>query len=215
MYEIYLDRWLLPLTPQEIKIRTENKNETIMLINEGEYNILKREGLKTINFEFILPAYKYPFGNYTLGFKNPKDSIAKLERLKMRKMPFQFIVARKYPTGKNYYTTNIKVSLEDYEVRDTVDEGMDVVVAVELKEYKDPRMTVLERLEGELGAYVTMPRGITKVIDKIYQTKTGEFLWQIVRKQTGGLNRLGEIMNTNGIDWLNEKLPEVIRIGNK
>ena len=85
----------------------------------------------------------------------------------------------------------------------------------ELKEYKDPRMTVLERLEGELGAYVTMPRGITKVIDKIYQTKTGEFLWQIVRGQTGGLDRLGEIMNTNGLQTLNDKLPEVIRIGNK
>ena len=79
MYEIYLDRWLLPLAPQEIKIRTENKNETIMLINEGEYNILKKEGLKKVSFEFVLPAYQYPFGNYTLGFKNPKDYIAKLE----------------------------------------------------------------------------------------------------------------------------------------
>ena len=54
MYEIYLDRWLLPLTPQEIKISSENKNNTIMLINQGEFNILKKEGLKKISFEFIL-----------------------------------------------------------------------------------------------------------------------------------------------------------------
>ena len=215
MYEIYLDRWLLPLTPQEIKISSENKNNTIMLINQGEFNILKKEGLKKISFEFILPAYKYPFVNNSLGFKNPKEYIAKLERLKMKKMPFQFIIVRKYPTGKSYYNTNIKVSLENYEIKDTVEEFMDVVVSVELKEYKDPRMTVLEKLEDEMGAYITMPRGITKIIDKVYTTKAGEFLWQIVRQQTGGLNRLGEIMNTNGIEWLNEKLPEVIRIGNK
>ena len=215
MYEIYIDRWLLPLTPHEIKISSKNKNNDIELIDDGEFNLLKREGLKTINFEFILPAYKYPFGNYSTGYKNPKEFLAKLERLKQKKMPFQFIIVRKYPTGKNYYTTNIKVSLEDYEVRDTVDEGMDVVVAVELKEYKDPRMTVLEKLEDQLGGYITMPRGITKIIDRVYTTRAGEFLWQIVRQQTGGLNRLGEIMNTNGIDWLNEKLPEVIRIGNK
>lgn len=215
MYEIYIDRWLLPLTPQEIKISSENKNNTIMLINQGEFNILKKEGLKKISFEFILPAYKYPFVNNSLGFKNPKEYIAKLERLKMKKMPFQFIITRKYPTGKSYYNTNIKVSLENYEIKDTVEEFMDVVVSVELKEYKDPRMTVLEKLEDEMGAYITMPRGITKIIDKVYTTKAGEFLWQIVRQQTGGLNRLGEIMNTNGIEWLNEKLPEVIRIGNK
>ncbi len=215
MYEIYIDRWLLPLTPQEIKISSENKNNTIMLINQGEFNILKKEGLKKISFEFILPAYKYPFVNNSLGFKNTKEYIAKLERLKMKKMPFQFIITRKYPTGKSYYNTNIKVSLENYEIKDTVEEFMDVVVSVELKEYKDPRMTVLEKLEDEMGAYITMPRGITKIIDKVYTTKAGEFLWQIVRQQTGGLNRLGEIMNTNGIEWLNEKLPEVIRIGNK
>ena len=92
---------------------------------------------------------------------------------------------------------------------------MDVVVSVELKEYKDPRMTVLEKLEDDLGGYITMPRGITKIFDQIYMSKTGEFLWQIVRSQTGGLEKLGEIMNTNGIDSLNDFLPEVIRIANK
>ena len=215
MYEIYIDRWLLPLTPREIKISSKNKNDTITLIDDGEFNLMKKEGLKKITFEFVLPAYQYPFVNNTLGFKNPKEYIAKLERLKKKKMPFQFIVSRKYPTGKNYYNSNMKVSLEEYEIKDTVEEFMDVVVSVELKEYKDPRMTVLEKLEDEMGSYITMPRGITKIIDKVYTTKAGEFIWQIVRKQTGGLEKLGEIMNTNGIDWINEKLPEVLRIANK
>ena len=101
MYEIYIDRWLLPLTPREIKISSKNKNNDIALIDDGEFNLLKREGLKTINFEFILSAYKYPFGNYSMGYKNPKEFLAKLERLKKKKMPFQFIIVRKYPTGKN------------------------------------------------------------------------------------------------------------------
>ena len=84
-----------------------------------------------------------------------------------------------------------------------------------MKEYKNPRSTTLELLEDKLGAYITMPRGITKIIDRVYTTKAGEVLWQICREQTGGLERLGEIMNENGLNSLNQYLPGVLRIGNK
>ena len=215
MYEVYIDRWLLPLLPKEIEINAGNKNNTITLINGTEFNILKSPELKKIKLEFVLPAYQYPFANHRLGFKKPKEYLSKFERLKLKKTPFQFIVTREYPTQKKYYDTNIKVSLEEFSVKDTTDEFMDIVVSMELKEYKDPRMTVLEKLEDDLGGYITMPRGITKIFDQIYMSKTGEFLWQIVRAQTGGLEKLGEIMNTNGINNLNEYLPEVIRIANK
>ena len=215
MYDIYIDRYLLPLSPRQIQISSKNMNETVKLINDAEVNILKKEGLKEITFEFVLPAYKYPFTNFRYGYESPQHFLSKIERLKREQRPFQFIIVRQYPTGKNYFNTNIKVSLEDYDVSDDTDEFMDIKVSVKLKEYKNPRSTTLELLEDKLGAYITMPRGITKIIDRVYTTKAGEVLWQICRDQTGGLERLGEIMNENGLNSLNQYLPGVLRIGNK
>ena len=215
MYDIYLDRYLLPLTPEKIQISSKNKNDVVKLINDAEINILKQEGLKEITFDFILPAYNYPFANFRFGYEKPQHFLSKLERLKKEARPFQFIIVRQYPNNKNYFNTNLKVSLEDYDVSDNVNEFMDITVSVKLKQYKNPRSTTLELLEDKLGAYITMPRGITKIIDRIYTTKAGEMLWQICRAETGGLEQLGQIMNNNMIPTLNSYLPEVLKIGDK
>ena len=69
MYDIYLDRYLLPLSPEKIQISSKNKNDVVKLINDAEINILKQEGLKEITFDFILPAYNYPFANFRFGYE--------------------------------------------------------------------------------------------------------------------------------------------------
>lgn len=199
MYDIYLDRMLIPINPKKITIKSKNMNETISLINSAEVNILKKEGLKTINLQIVLPAFKYPFINVLGGFHKPQYYIDKLLRLKENKKPFQFIISRRYPDNKKYYNTNIKVSLENYSVSDDVEEFMDVVIDIELKEYKDPKATLLTVLEDKVSAFVTFPRPITKVIDQIHTTKEGELLWQICREKTGNLEKLANIEKLNGI----------------
>mgnify|MGYP000118660051 FL=1 len=44
MYNIFLDQLLLPVTPEEMKIKHNGRNDTITLINDGEVNILKTGG---------------------------------------------------------------------------------------------------------------------------------------------------------------------------
>ena len=95
MYDIYIDRMLIPVNPAKITYSMKNKNETVSLINAAEMNILKTEGLKEISFKIVLPAYKYPFINALQGFNKPKHYLDKLQRLKDNRKPFQFIVSRK------------------------------------------------------------------------------------------------------------------------
>ena len=186
MYDIYLDRMLIPINPEKISIKSKNKNELIELINSSELNLLKSEGLKDISFSFSIPAFKYPF-------------IDKLKRLKSNRKPFQFIITRRYPTGKSYFNTNIKVSLESYEISDNADDFMDLTIDVELKEYRPLKITTLDLLQDKVSAYVTVPREVTKVFDQVVSTKEGELLWNVVRKRMGGVEKMAEVMTLNGL----------------
>lgn len=207
MYDIYIDRMLIPVNPERITISTKNKNETISLINSAEMNILKNDGLRDISLKIVLPAYKYPYINTLQGFNKPKHYLDKLARLKENRKPFQFIIARKYPSGKQYFNTNIKVSLEEYNHEDDVSEGMDIVVNIKLKEYRDPRATKLNMLDDKLSAFITMPRPVTKVFDRIVSTGVGEKLWNVTRQYTGGIEKMGQIMKLNALDKITDYIP--------
>ena len=45
-YDMYLDKMLLPVATSKLSISIDNKNKTLVLINEGEINVLKKAGLK-------------------------------------------------------------------------------------------------------------------------------------------------------------------------
>ena len=45
MYYVYLDKILLPITPSKLTLKIKNQNKTVVEINEGEINMLKKAGL--------------------------------------------------------------------------------------------------------------------------------------------------------------------------
>ena len=136
MYSIYLDKILLPIAPSKIKIGFSSQNKTLNLINDGEINILKDPGLLDIEFDAMLPNTKYPFSIYKDGFESADKFIDKINKLKTDKKPFQFIVTRTRPDGTPLFNTNIKVSLEEYEINEDAEEGFDVILSIKLKQYK-------------------------------------------------------------------------------
>ena len=207
MYDIYIDRMLIPINPERITISTKNKNETVSLINSSEMNILKTDGLRDISLKIVLPAYRYPYINTMQGFNKPWHYLDKLARLKENRKPFQFIIARKYPNGKQYFNTNIKVSLEEYSHEDDVSEGMDIVVNIKLKEYRNPRASKLNLLDDKISGFITMPRPVTKVFDRIVSTEAGEKLWNITRQYTGSVEKMGQIMKLNALDKITDYIP--------
>lgn len=134
-YSFFFGDVQLPVAPESLKMTINNQNETINLINDQEVNILRKAGLTDIEFEVLIPQFKYPFASYPNGFQDASYFLNVFEELKQSSKPFQFIVSRATPAGKLLFDTNIKVSLEEYTITEDASEGFDIKVSVTLKQY--------------------------------------------------------------------------------
>ncbi|HBF2879681.1 TPA: LysM peptidoglycan-binding domain-containing protein, partial [Clostridioides difficile] len=166
-----------------------NKNKTVDLINTGEVNILKKEGLSEISFEAEFTHNKLPFCRGQ--FRDVQFFLSKLELLKTDCKPFQFIVSRELG-NKVLFNTNIKVSLEEYAISEDADNGSDTKVAIKLKQYRDysTKKLVLAPPKNETGRpnVKIEPKRVDSVNatnTKTYTVKAGDSLWSICQKQLG------------------------------
>ncbi|HFQ8590438.1 LysM peptidoglycan-binding domain-containing protein [Clostridioides difficile] len=192
-YDFYLDGVQLPIPPPKLEIKVTNKNKTVDLINTGEVNILKKEGLSEISFEAEFTHNKLPF--YRGTFRDVQFFLSKLELLKTDCKPFQFIVSREMG-GKVLFNTNMKVSLEEYNIVEDADNGSDVKVAIKLKQYRDYSTKKLVPATPEKTNYGRTPTPVMKPKEfrpdssnkpngKTYTVKAGDSLWSICQKQLG------------------------------
>lgn len=136
-YRLYLNGVLFPVTPSKITVKINGKNERVTLINEGEASILKSPGLTDVEFELLLPQTKYPFAVYKNGFKSANYYLKKLESMMTSKKPFRYILTRTDLRNKKLFDTNMKVSLEGYQIIEDAGEGFDITVKVNLKQYRE------------------------------------------------------------------------------
>ena len=184
-YYVYLGKTLCPVAPSKLELKISGQNKTITLINEGEVNILKKAGLTEISFDLLLPNVKYPFATYKKDFKRAKHYLDKLEDLKLDDDPFQFIVTRDLPDGTMLFDTNMKVSLEDYTIKEDSGEGFDVIVSVKLKQYRDfGTKTCKIKFAGTKPKATTKKKRKSKSTSKAksYTIKSGDCLWNIAKK---------------------------------
>ena len=203
-YIMYLDGVALPVTPSKLEMKIKNQNKTINLINDGEVNMLKDAGLTEITFEAAIPHVKYPYAIYPSGFKAADFYLNKFEQLKTSKKPFQFICSRVSPSRKLLFDTNIKVSLEDYRIKEDALDGQELKVSVKLKQYKDygtklVNIKIQQQAAVQVAsATVQKPRPAeTAPKLKTYTVKRGDTLWAIAKKYLGNGNRYTEIYNLN------------------
>ena len=202
-YDVYIDKVLLPVAPSKIRTTIKNKNKTIELINEGEVNMLKDAGLTEISFTVVLPNQKYPFAKYPNGYNDAKYYLDVFEEHKKSKKPFQLIISRVLPNGKVLFYTNVKVSLEDYNIEDDVKEGFDTKVTINLLQYKEYGTKTTN-----ISAYVrTIPRATTQrpagaganTGGTNYTIKSGDTLWNIAKQKLGNGSKWTVLYNTNKI----------------
>lgn len=190
-YMFYLKKCLLPVTPDKLTTKINNKNKTVTLIDEGEVNILKKPGLTEIEFTAMIPNVKYPFGIYKSGFQGASYFLSYFEELKVSRLPFQFIVTRTFPNGKGIYDTNMKVSLEDYKVEESADEGFDCKVKIKLKQWKSygTKTVKVNITEKKVTAAPETPRSTESspapAAPQTYTVKKGDCLWAIAKKFYG------------------------------
>ncbi|HBF5446335.1 TPA: LysM peptidoglycan-binding domain-containing protein, partial [Clostridioides difficile] len=107
--------------------------------------------------------------------------------------PFQFIVSRELG-NKVLFNTNMKVSLEEYNIVEDAENGSDTKVAIKLKQYRDysTKKLVLAPPKNETGrpSVKIEPKRVdsvnaTNTKTKTYTVKAGDSLWSICQKQLG------------------------------
>lgn len=134
-YSFFLGSLQLPIPPESAEMVINNQNTTINLINDQQLNVLRKPGLTEIEFEVLIPQVKYPFATYQNGFKSAAYFLDEFEKLKTGLKPFQLIITRATPNGKLLFDTNIKVSLEDYTIKEDAENGFDLIVSFKFKQY--------------------------------------------------------------------------------
>lgn len=202
-YDVYLKNCLLPVTPEKIQTKINNKNKTVTLINEGEINILKKAGLTDIEFECEIPQVKQPYAVYKSGFKDAGYFFDIFEELKTSGKPFQFIVCRRTPIGKQLLNTNIKVSMEDYKITEDAKNGFDFTVKITLKQWRDyGTKTINIQIAASKPKASAEPQRETNnspapAASQTYTVVKGDCLWNIAKKFYGSGSKYTVIYNAN------------------
>lgn len=199
-YNFYLDKCLLPVTPSKLTIKINNTNTTLNLMNDGEINILKKAGLTEIEFECDIPQVKYPYAVYPAGFRTARYFLDYFEHLKTSLKPFQFIVCRTLPNGKKLFNTNIKVSLEDYQIKEDAKNGFDLTVKIKLKQYRDyaTKTVNITLASSKATASVTTNRETNNAPSaQTYTVVKGDCLWNIAKKFYGNGSKYTVIYDAN------------------
>lgn len=201
-YTMYLDGVLMPITPSKVKVKINNQNETLTLINGEEISILKAAGLTDVSFDLLLPQVSYPFTNG--GAQSADYYLSLFERLKTSKQPFQWILNRSMPSGKRLFYSNLTVGMEDYQITDDAEEGFDISVTVSLKQYRHygTKTVTIQPATTQTTtptATVEQPQRETTQAPKqsTYTVKSGDCLWNIAKKYLGDGSRYNEIYNLN------------------
>lgn len=226
-YDVYMKKCLLPIAPQKLQIKINNANKTITLIDEGEVNLLKKAGLTDIDFECTIPQVKYPFAVYKSGFKGASYFLEYFETLKTKKKPFQFIVSRSMPNGKTLFSTNIKVTLEDYTITEQAKQGFDVTVKISLKQWRkygtktvkikvdttkatsSTTTTTTTATKTETRSQETSP---APAQNQTYTVVSGDCLWNIAKKFYGNGAKYMTIYNANS-SVFKGRSPNLIYVG--
>ncbi|KXG78292.1 LysM peptidoglycan-binding domain-containing protein [Thermotalea metallivorans] len=211
MYSFYMKDILLPVAPSKLTLKVKNNNKTLDLMNLGEINILKKEGLTDISFTVLLPSRRYPFSVYENGFKEPSFYLGHFEKLKVEKKPFRFIVSRLSPAGELLFDTNILVSMESYEITESAENGSDIMVSIDLKQYRPYATEILNVVTTPQQEKIIMSVEIqrpSKEPAKSYTVKAGDSLWSICKRELGDGNQYKSVAGLNGI-----KNPSLIRVG--
>lgn len=198
-YDFYLKKCLLPVPPEKLQIKINNANDTVTLMNGQQINLLKKAELTDIEFECLLPQMKYPFAVYKGKFKKASFYLGRLEDLKTKRKPFQFIVSRYTPKGKRLFHTNLRVSLEEYTITEDVKDGFDLRVKIKLKQYRDfgTKTVKIKKKKASTKKNRETDNSPAPAAAQTYTVVKGDCLWNIAKRFYGNGSLYTVIYNAN------------------
>lgn len=154
-----------------------------------------------MSFDIELPSYKRPYAIYKNEFQPAKYFLEEIEKLKTEKKTFQFIVSRKMPSNKVLFDTNMKVTLEEYTVKEEEKEGFDIKVSIKLKQYREyatKTMQITIKQYRPVAVETTSNRATnTAPTTRTYTVVRGDCLWNIAKRYYGDGSQYTKIYNAN------------------
>lgn len=206
-YDFYFkdgsDVLTFPITPSELTITVGSNNKKVTLISEGEINILKSPSLTEVKFDARFPMRKYPYAREFMPFETYWD---KFKELKEKKKSFRFIVARTTPRGSSTWDTNLLVALEDMTIKESADEGDDVIISFSLRQFKEYGVKIIKlstQDATDTSNSSTSTSDTNRSDDnktstaKTYTVKSGDCLWTIAKTFYGNGAKWTVIYNAN------------------
>lgn len=200
MYSFYFGNMLLPITPQKLTVKIKGSNKTLTLVNDGEINFLRKPGLTEISFDAVLPM----LGAYSFSgsYQRPDYYLSAFEKLMTEATPFRFIVSRVSPSGKLLFDTNMKVSLESYTLTEDATKGLDITVAITLKQYIDYTTKTVTIVKSTATKKTTVKQEKKRETSsapktRIHIVNPGDTLWGIAKKWYGNGAEYKKIYNAN------------------
>jgi LysM repeat protein len=203
-YHFFVGDLELPYAPSELNIKIGGNNKTVELINGKELNILKNPKLTEIEFDIELPrGRQYPFANKLVSSKTYTDYF---EKLMLEKLVTKLVITRPNPflrggtgiggTIKDFESTVLNVSLENYDIKESAENAYDVTVSLQFKEYPSYGTAKKVTIQNKKKKKV---KTVTKTVttNKKYTVKKGDCLWKISRKYYGTGNKWKTIYNAN------------------
>ena len=198
-YRIWLGAGFeLPIPPEKLKMKISGKNKEVILASGQAINLLKSPGLTEFSFEFCIPlGEQYPWQNA----KGSVSMLDKLEKMKVEKQTFAFVVDRKTFAGKQMFCTSITAALEDYTVTEEGKNGNDIMVSVSLKtapSYQTVKVSIDQKSKTVTTETKSSRPGKNPNTGKTsYTVQKGDSLYNIAKKYLGDGRRWKEIYNLN------------------
>ncbi len=216
-YYFFIGDMMLPVPPAKMNVKVNNKNKTINLINEGEVNIIKTQGLTEISFDARLPNQNYPFADYDTSFSSSLTSqltgnnfsfkkadyfLDNFETSKLSNLPVRLIITR-MRNWQLLFDTNMLVTLEDYGIDEDADNGFDLVVPLRFKQYrpygtKECEVTTDENGVQHISVKETRP-AYDKTVPNAYKIRNEQSMWEVCKRVSGGSLDWREVMEKNSI----------------
>jgi nucleoid-associated protein YgaU len=204
----------LPINPDQFSIKTKSSNKTYELVNIGEINILRDIPLRDISFKSLLPdSPDYPYVVTKNEFQYPKFYLDKFREYKQNKKPVRLIIIRKTNNASTDFSTNMLVSIEDFEENEEAGSFGWWNFSISLKEYKEYSSKKISLKSSPVQNTQTaiqknVERPTTKTPPKTYKIKDGDTLWAIAKKELNNGSKYTEIAKLNNIPN-----PSVISVG--
>lgn len=225
-YMMLIGAMAVPVTPEKITTKYSGGNSVVELIDGSVINKLNPPGLTTYKFTILLPKQtNLPFSNKIKDLKgNEYEHMEQDYYLKYLNDIFKnnkvviFTVWRTDLGGKrdmgindgidisgDGIITSKAVTIENYSIEESAENGLDIEAELELKEYVGYGTQKINYTQNsETGTVVSATEKTretdNKEIEAAYTVKSGDCLYNICKSQLGDGEKWREIAELNGLE---------------